>query len=76
MAVEWLIAEEGSDAAHSLRGGSDELHAPRECARADRVQRHGDRTECLCGGPELICQLAEKRKKPSAAACEESRFTL
>ena len=29
VAVKWLVAEEGSDAAHDLAASSDELHAPR-----------------------------------------------
>ena len=29
VAVKWLIAEEGSDAAHRLAAGADDLHAPR-----------------------------------------------
>lgn len=29
VAVKWLIAEEGSDAAHRLAAGGDDLHAPR-----------------------------------------------
>ena len=29
VAVKWLIAEDGSDAAHRLAAGGDDLHAPR-----------------------------------------------
>ena len=71
VAVKWLIAEEGSDAAHRLAASEDDMHAPRlmaseianaiwRKARLGEIER-GQASSLMAAVPEMpVCWSADE----------------
>lgn len=77
VAVKWLIAEEGSDAAHRLAAGADDLHAPRlmasEIANALwRKARMGEIERRLAGALAAAVPEMPVRWSADEAVCADA----
>ena len=77
VAVKWLIAEEGSDAAHRLAAGADDLHAPRlmasEIANALwRKARMGEIERPLAGALAAAVPEMPVRWSADEAVCADA----